>query len=161
MPGALMTVTIEDARLVFKNFAGKESQFNREGDRNFGVILSPDVAQAMMSDGWNVKFLKVREEDRGEEPTPWLPVAVGFKNRPPKIVMITSSSRVGISESMVETLDQVDMALVDLIVRSYAWEANGKTGIKAYLQTMFVTINEDDLEKKYGVKAEDIQGDDD
>jgi hypothetical protein len=35
-------------------------------------------------------------------------------------------------------------------VRPYAWDVNGKTGVKAYLKTLFVTIDEDALELKYG-----------
>jgi hypothetical protein len=56
------TVLMEGVRIIFRNFAGKEGQYNREGDRNFGVILPDDVAQQMLADGWNVKYLKPREE---------------------------------------------------------------------------------------------------
>jgi hypothetical protein len=69
--------------------------------------------------------------------------------------MITSAGRTPISEEMVETLDYADISLVDLIARGYEWDVNGKKGIKAYLQSMFVTIQEDPLEQKYGLIAED------
>ncbi len=45
------TFMVEDARLIFRNFAGKEGQYNREGDRNFAVILPDDVAEQMEKDG--------------------------------------------------------------------------------------------------------------
>jgi hypothetical protein len=32
-------VVMEEVRIIFRNFAGKESEFNREGDRNFAVLL--------------------------------------------------------------------------------------------------------------------------
>ncbi len=141
------TFMVEDARLVFRNFSGEEGQFNREGDRNFSVILDPVSAEQMLKDGWNVKYLAARDED--EEDTPYIQVAVNFKIRPPKIVLITETSRTTIKEDTVGTLDWVDIQTVDLIARAYNWEVNGKTGIKAYLQTMFMTINEDPLERKY------------
>lgn len=147
MSDSTPTVTIENARLIFRNFAGKEGQYNREGDRNFAVVLSPDVAAQMEADDWNVRYLKAREE--GDEETPYLPVSVSYKNRPPKIVMITSSCRTHLDESMVETLDYADILKVDLIINPYIWTVNDKGGVKAYLKTMFVTIDEDELEKKY------------
>jgi len=138
---------VEDARLIFRNFAGKEGQYNREGDRNFAVVLDPETAAAMLEDGWNVRYLQAREE--GDEETPYISVAVNFNNRPPRVMMITSSSRVALDEASVEVLDWADLKVVDLIARGYEWSVNGKTGIKAYLQSLFATIEEDALEKKY------------
>ena len=141
------TVVIENARIVFRNFAGKEGMYNREGDRNFSVLLPPDMAEEMAQDGWNIKTLKPREE--GDEPTPYITVSVSFKVRPPRIVQITSRGRTDLGEDECEILDWVDIANVDLILRPYEWVVNGKSGIKAYLKTIFVTINEDPLELKY------------
>jgi len=148
------TFMVEDAVLIFKNFAGNEDKYNRAGDRNFAVILPNDIAEAMLADGWNVRHLQAREED--EEPTPYVQVAVNYKNRPPRVVMITSTGRTNLSEDMVETLDYADIKTVDLIARGYDWEVNGKSGTKAYLQSMFVTIREDLLEQKYAQFTDDI-----
>ena len=38
---------------------------------------------------------------------------------------------------------------MDLILNPYEWAVNGKTGVKAYLKSIFVTIQEDELERKY------------
>lgn len=141
------TFMVEDARLVFRNFSGKEGQFNREGDRNFAVILDDAAAEIMMKDGWNVKYLVSREA--GEEDTPYIQVAVGFKNKPPRIVMITSTARTNLTEDSVDVLDWADIRTCDLIARAYEWTVNDKSGIKAYLQSMFITIEEDALERKY------------
>lgn len=140
-------VVMEDVRIVFRNFAGKEGMYNREGDRNFAVLLAEPFAQQMIQDGWNVKYLKQREED--DAPQAYLQVSVNFKGRPPRIVMITSRGRNPISEDEVELLDYVDIRNVDVILNPYSWSVNGATGIKAYLQSMFIIIEEDALELKY------------
>ena len=144
------TVLMEGVRIIFRNFSGKEGQYNREGDRNFGVILPEDIAEAMLADGWNIKYLKPREEDEEETETPWLAVSVNYdKGRPPAIFQITSRGRTALDEKTVENLDWADITNVDLIVRPYFWEVSGRSGIKAYLQSMYVTIEEDPLQRKY------------
>lgn len=140
-------VVMEDVRIIFRNFKGAEGQYNREGDRNFAVLLDDPIATQMAQDGWNVKWLKAREE--GEREQAYLAVSVNFKGRPPRVVMITSRGRTTLHEDEVELLDWADIRTVDLIVRPYEWVVNGKSGIKAYLQSIFVVIEEDPLEMKY------------
>jgi hypothetical protein len=141
------TLIMEDARIVFRNFAGAEGMYNREGDRNFCVLLDEDTAQMMLEDGWNIKRLKPREgNDIG---TAYIQVSVGFKGRPPRMVMITSKGRVELGEDECILLDWADILTVDLIIRPYHWNVNGRTGVKAYLKSIFVVINEDYLELKY------------
>lgn len=146
------TFMIEDARLVFRNFSGAEGQYNREGDRNFSVILDQKTADVMTADGWNVKYLASREE--GEPDTPYIQIAVSFKNRPPKVIMITSTARTNLTQESVGVLDWAEIQLVDLIARAYDWQVGDKTGTKAYLQSMFVTIEEDALERKYAIRED-------
>lgn len=141
------TLTIEDAHIVFRNFAGKEGMYNREGDRNFCVLLDEKTAVDMDKDGWNIKALRAREE--GDPEQPYIQVSVSYKGRPPRCVMISSRGRNDLGEEEVEMLDWADIRKVDLIIRPYAWDVNGKTGIKAYLKSIFVTIDEDELELKY------------
>jgi hypothetical protein len=145
------TVVMEGVRIIFRNFSGKEGQYNREGDRNFAVLLDDTVAAALAEDGWNVKWLKPREDDEAEEPPQaYLQVSVNFKGRPPRVVLITSRGRTNLDESQVDDLDWAEIKNVDLIVRPYEWVVNQKSGIKAYLQSIYVTIEEDILELKYG-----------
>lgn len=144
-----MRFQIENARLIFRNFTGKEGRFNQEGQRSFAVILDDETATLMEKDGWNVRYLESREE--GEENTPYITIAVNFKIKPPRITMITSTSRTVLTEDNVAVLDWADIRNCDLIANASFWEVGGKTGIKAYLKTMFVTIEEDELERKYAV----------
>ena len=45
-------IEIENAKLLFKNFSGEQSKFNRKGDRNFSVIIE-DPAEAERSVCWS------------------------------------------------------------------------------------------------------------
>jgi hypothetical protein len=148
------TFIVEDATLIFRNFSGKEGQYNREGDRNFSVILDDESAVNLLNDGWNVRYLEPRDE--GDTPTPYIQVTVNFNIRPPKVIMITSTARTQLTEDSVAVLDWADVQTADLIARGYEWAVNGKTGIKAYLQSLYITIREDELERKYAANPSDI-----
>lgn len=145
------TVMMKGVRLIFRNFRGEESKFNPPGTRNFGVVLPEEVVMPMSEDGWNVKTLDPREDDEDGVETPWLPVEARWNTfAPPKITVITTSGgRKKLKEEDVIDLDAADIVNVDLIVRANCWENNGRAGVKAYLQTMFITIQEDPLEAEY------------
>lgn len=145
---AMKSIVIENARITFRNFSGAEGKYNRAGDRNFAVLLDPDIADEMAKDGWNVKYLKPRDEQ--EDPQAYIQVSVNFKGaRPPKVVMVTSRGKSALDESMVGILDWAEFTNVDLTLNPYEWEVNGKTGVKAYLKTIFATLFEDELDLKY------------
>jgi hypothetical protein len=142
------TVVLEDFRIIFRNFAGEERQFNAQGDRNFTVILDPETAEDLKRQGYNVKQLKPRDDD---EPGDWsLKVKVSYKGRTkPNLNLITSRGRTALDEDLAGMLDYAELEKVDLIIRPYDWAVSGKTGRSAYLKTIFAIIREDELELKY------------
>ena len=145
-------ITIENARIGFRNFSGKEGKFNNSGNRNFCVFLDKEVADELEKDGWNIKRLMPKDEQ--EEPQAYFQVTVSFSKIPPKIIMITSRGKSVLDDESVSLLDWAEIKEVDLIVRPYNWilyegTKNEKHGVKAYIKSMYVTIAEDEFESKY------------
>lgn len=133
---------IDDTRIVYRNFTGVGSKFNREGDRNFAVVIpDQEVTDALLDKGWNVKIRPPRDED--EDPFMYLPVKVRFNDRGPNVYLKSGSNLVKLDEESISCLDDIDILEVDLDIRPYDWEVNGKTGRTAYLQSMKVTQNLD------------------
>jgi hypothetical protein len=106
----------------------------------------------MAADGWNVGYLKSREE--GEPDRPVIKVKIGFDYFPPNVTLISSMARTRLDEESIDTLDDITMGKVDLIIRAYNYDVNGNKGISAYLKTLFVTLDEDELELKYAAGGE-------
>ena len=114
---------IDDARIVYRNFA----------------LIIPDrqLADDLIANGWNVRIKPPREE--GDDPFMYLPVKVRFNDRGPNVYLKSGSNLVKLDEESISCLDEIDILDVDLDIRPYDWEVNGKTGRTAYLQSIRVT----------------------
>lgn len=149
---------INDARIIFRNFKGLGDKYNREGDRNFALIITggmldngrekrevtaEEMADALMNDinrlgvGWNVKIKAPREE--GDEPFIYLPVKVKFNERGPKVYLKSGRNTLPLTEETVGMLDDIDIVSVDLDIRPYDDEMQGRAFRSAYLQSIWVT----------------------
>ena len=140
-------IVIEGARIGFRNFSGKEGRFNPAGRRNFCVFLEYKLGQRLEKDGWKVRWLQPRDD--ADEEQPYMQVAVSYENISPKIVMITSKGKTMLDRESISLLDWAEISEVDLLIRPYNWDVNGKKGVKAYVKSMYVTIAEDEFENKY------------
>ena len=139
---------MDDARIIYRNFSGAESKFNRKGDRNFAVVIDDQqLAEDLRNDGWNIKIRPPRDID--DEPFMYLPVKIKFNDRGPNVYLVTGDRMNRLDEDSIDCLDNVDILEVDLDVRPYDWEINGKEGRTAYLQSIKVTQRVDRFAAEY------------
>lgn len=141
-------IAIEGARIRFRNLKGEPDKFNKAGGkRTFAVLINPEDADPLIAEGWNIKFLKPREDE--EVPQPYLSVEAKYGNFPPRVYLIADGKKTELTEDSIGTLDYAEIENVDLIIRPYCWEMNGNHGVKAYLKTMYVTVKVDKFAEKY------------
>lgn len=146
---------IDDARMIFKNFEGREDKFNRKGDRNFSLLIEdPNTADALIKEGWNVKIKPGRDEEEG--PFMRLPVKVKFTDYGPNVYLKTGDNLNKLDEESVACLDNIEIESVDMDIRPFDWEVNGKTGRTAYLQSLHVTQRIDRFAARYNNMNDDF-----
>lgn len=139
---------IDDARIIYRNFAGRGDKYNREGDRNFAVLIPDEkLADELVERGWNVKIKPPRED--GDTPFMFLPVKIKFNDRGLNVYLKTGDTQNRLDEESVSILDNIDIISVDLDIRPYDWSVNGKDGRTAYLQAIRVTQDVDRFADRY------------
>lgn len=152
---------INDARILWPNFAGRGDRFNKQGDRNFNLLIpDQEIADSLMNDtnefgkGWNVKIKPAREE--GEAPFMFMKVNVKFNNRGPNIYLVSGNKQTPLNEDTVGMLDEIDIISCDMDIRPYDGERmNGQPFRTAYLSALrvyqrvdrFANMNDDRFEE--------------
>lgn len=146
--GILQIDDIDGRDIIFKNFEGRGDKFNREGDRNFSLrINDPETADALIEQGWNVRVKPARDDDEGDFMR--LPIKIKFSDYGPKVYLWTGERRNELDEESIGMLDQIEIESVNMDIRPYDWEVNGRTGRTAYLQTIEVTQKIDRFAARY------------
>lgn len=154
---------LENARIIWPNFAGKKKEFNAEGDRNFNVYIDdPALADELAKEGWNVKMKEGYED--GDPPFWILKVKVNYDSkRPPRIYKINAdgSNKVLLDEGTVMLLDLLRIERADILVNASAWTSKslGMSGITPYVDTMYVVTEVNPLDEKWDSIADSPLGD--
>lgn len=141
-------INIEGAMIIWKNFSGERDKFN-PGKRGFSVVIDDTVmADELRQEGWNIKDRPLQEGADDSEQEWTLPVKLNM-NRYTQVWLIVGNHKTLLDEDTVSQLDVVDIVNCDISIRPYEWEMNGRTGITAYVDSMYVTIRENKFAEKY------------
>ena len=153
-------IQIDNARIIYRNFSGRGTQYNREGDRNFCLVIpNEEIAEALKEKGFNVKTKPLRDED--DEPLRYMKVNVKYHPKDsewerlnPIAYLITGRAKNELDEESISSLDGVDIINVDLDISSSNWNVNGKSGKSAYLSKIYVTQEADRFATRYADEEE-------
>lgn len=168
----LPELAIENAKLVFRNFSGAEKEYNRAGDRNFSVVIE-DVNQAveLYNQGWNVQVRGSNPEVKAalkafrtfpekvdyimtnnlvEDSMFHLKVAVRYDKRKPLVELFTKArKKTLLDEDSIGQLDKAIILSADVTINPSRWQTSQGSGVKAYLSTARILIQEDPFAEKW------------
>lgn len=150
----------EGIRMTWKNFRGEKGKFNESGKRSFAIVLDEDQALELIKEGWNVKVREYTDDEDKMQTKYYLPVNIKMDSKvPPRLFMITmvynhetqqeEPRRTMLKPETVGLLDYAQFDNVDVKVRPFNYDYNGRKGVTHYLSLLFATLHVDDLEKKY------------
>lgn len=145
---------IEDAKILFTNFAGSPTRYNSEGGkREFSVALPLNLVEDLERDGWNVKFRKNADGEFDPE-RPYLGVKVSYKFRSPAIWLITGGRKQLMTEDTVGTIDNITIKTADVVIHPSVYDVRGQQGISAYVKELYVVM--DDESASFASKYADL-----
>ena len=142
--------TIRDAKIMWRNLSGAEGLYNKDHARTFSIFLTQTDAEVLRDQGWNVTTVKPRPDADPNQPIQeQIKITASYKFKPPVIFVVTSNGKTALTEETVGMLDWAEIKRVDLTFNPSFWTHSGKSGVKAYLKTMYVTLVEDELAAEY------------
>lgn len=154
MPRKLLKV--ESPELFRFNFAGVPTNNNKQGHRQFDwKIPTEEMAQALKEDGWSVWY--TNESEKYGPSRACITCEMRFHHEKelehlnPRIYKCTRKHPDGIllPEDLVGDLDNDEIVDTVLWISPKYWEVNGKSGIKAYVHSLWVKIEDTDPARKF------------
>lgn len=148
-------VQVDDARIIYRNFSGREGTYNKAGDRSFCLIIDDqEIANQLIEEGFNVKIKESREE--GGDPFMYLQVKVKyhpkgseFERLNPTAVLISGRNRIALDAESINILDGIDISRIDMDISGSNYNVLGREGKSAYLKKIYVTQEEDRFATRY------------
>lgn len=146
-------INIVDGVIAYSNFSGRINECNENGNRTVTFVIPDDIAQDLINDGWNIRLQLPKNDD--ENPRYLLEVTMSFRTkdgRPkdPKVFIVREdNSIVHMTEETIGTLDGKDIISADAVIGPWYWERNGRSGIKAYINSLYLKIKENPIDAKY------------
>lgn len=152
-------INITEGKIAYSNFSGSPTQYNPEGGkRSVTFVIPDDIADELINEGWPVRK---QEFDDGTSRY-LLDAAFLFRTRngqprDPKIFIVRDNRLIHVTEDTADALDRADIVSVDAVIAASYWEYAGRSGIKAYINSMYLTIKENPIDEKYRKMMEEAE----
>lgn len=145
--GVINEIEIRNAQIFWTNFAGKENQFGNAA-RYFNVAISDELADILVSQGFNVKSLVVNPDDP-DVLLKFIQVKINMESEwPPMVKLFTEfqgkkNPPKTLNANTIGSLDGMDILRADLNFRAYRRvdKRTKQQASSAYLKRLFVIQN--------------------
>lgn len=148
---------VEDLQLgdiIWKNFAGRATQFKPEGTRVFHLKFDEGGAEFFEQAGiTGIKNLRW-DPDMDEEQMSHVPVSVTFGEYPPELYIINNGRKKRLTEENVGMLDRSRIVGGEMFLSPWNWSVAGKSGRKLFLKKAYFEIELDTMDDKYSTYEE-------
>lgn len=136
--------------IIYRNFSGRQTQYNRNGNMKFSIVIDPAMSAKLAKEGWNVKSRPSKNNDEEEFCTLEVRVRFDLSFTRPTILQVARSGRVKVDEHNIANFDDAEFEYADIVLRQYVWtNPAGETGVSAQLAEMYVRLQEGVLEAKW------------
>lgn len=140
-------LTIKHCSIMWRNFEGRKTEYKPEGYRTFHVKLDEVTAVQLAEEGWSITHRPGNE--KYPEDSYSMKVVVSYEKFAPTIWMITGDRKIPLMEETVRQLDYADLEDISLVVSPSVWKSGTRTGVTAYLNTLYAVVKEDELASEY------------
>jgi len=151
-------INITNGEIAYSNFAGRPTAYKPEGGvRTVTFVMPEEIVPDLQKDGW-----KVRRQEFEDGSYRYLLEATFLfrtregKLRDPKIFIVRGNELIHVTEETVDTLDHAEIISADAVIGPYYYDYAGKQGIKAYLNSLYLTIKENPIDEKYRKMLKDM-----
>lgn len=154
MENFMQDLFLEGHKIKYRNFSGRQTEFNRLGDKNFTVVLDPSEVEQIMALGWPVKV-----KGTPEEPSYEISVHVRFDHNPPRVALVTESigpdgnptqKITELNEESVGVIDSAEIIDCDILLHPWVRTSKVNPGVSVFLKGLFVKVVPNPLAEKYG-----------
>lgn len=145
------TYILKNVPTMYENFAGRETRYNAEGNRNFNVkIDDPNIAQTLINDGFYLKKMDKLDED---SPDVWQ-MKISFKYTPTsnneidpehdvKIKVINNGQSAELTRHNIHSLDKMIIKSATVKFHPYHWDKKDPSKCSAWLDSAKFRVQSD------------------
>lgn len=139
-------ISIEGARVRYRDLSGKPSDYNKNGQRNITIELDMEDALTLKDMGFNVRFPEVGPD--GDERAPLFKIIVSKFSKVYRVNSERQSIR-ELHEDEVTDLQAYRLRNVDLTFYGRDYEIGKRVVRSAYLISGYFDVEETYFDKKY------------
>lgn len=123
----------DDVEIPFKNFSGRASDYNAEGNRNFTIRITKDIWEELKEEGWS--GLSIYTNKDGDE-LYLMKIKLGYKfDNGPMVRVKAGKIKKTFDEGRIRELDNIYLISGSMDIKPSYWQRGKDKGISPWLKS--------------------------